>query len=180
MYLSMWQDRTASSSYVDYDDAIPIIATTLDLLQEQGPLGAVWQRYGHRAQRETLADALANPEDEAAYDRRRQQRKEAEDEAAYDRRRQQRKEAEDARRRAEEAEHEARRPVCTSCGSKFSDARRSQVEIWQNDAHPDLCARCAAQAQREEEKEKQRQAAEAAARAAEEASRRRFFGRRRG
>ncbi|WP_078635886.1 replication-relaxation family protein [Streptomyces sp. NRRL F-2890] len=162
--------RSASSwlepeeSYVDYSDAIPIIATTLDLLREHGPLGAVWWRYGHSG-RETLADALANPDDKHAYNVRRQKRDDATD----------------ARRRAEEAEREASRPVCTSCGSKFTDARRSQVEIWPNDAHPGLCARCAAQAQREEEEEEEKQRqAEAAAREAAAAGLRRFFGRRRG
>ncbi|MFD7510141.1 replication-relaxation family protein [Streptomyces sp. NPDC059853] len=147
---SMWTGPT--DWYSDYSNAIPIIVTTLDLLREHGPLGAVWWRYRHSG-RETLA----NPDDKHAYNVRRQKRDDATD----------------ARRRVEEAEREASRPVCTSCGSEFSDARRSQVEIWQNDPHPGLCERCAAQAQRKEEEEKQR-------RAAEEASRRRFFGRRRG
>ncbi len=154
---SLWTGPT--DWYRDYADAIPIIVTTLDLLREHGPLGPVWWRYGHPGQpRETLADALANPDDQRAYEARREQWKAAEAE----------------RRRAEEDAREARRPVCAGCGERFSDTRWS----WPDDAYPDLCQRCATEAQ-QAEAERCRAEEDAAAQAAQEPGRRGFLGRRR-
>ncbi|MFJ6385919.1 replication-relaxation family protein [Kitasatospora sp. NPDC092039] len=51
----------------EYDDAVPIIATTLQLLAEHGPLGPVWWRFG-RSGRHSLTEALENPNNRAAYD----------------------------------------------------------------------------------------------------------------
>ncbi|MCR3732343.1 hypothetical protein FHS35_009261 [Streptomyces umbrinus] len=63
--------------YYDYADAIPVLFTTLDRLQADGPHGAVWRRCGH-GQFETLPEALANPKDHDAWavreEARRQQR----------------------------------------------------------------------------------------------------------
>ncbi|TRO55526.1 replication-relaxation family protein, partial [Streptomyces sp. IB201691-2A2] len=63
--------------YYDYADAIPVLFTTLDRLQADGPHAAVWRRCGH-GQFETLPDALANPKDHDAWalreEARRQQR----------------------------------------------------------------------------------------------------------
>ncbi|WP_195911421.1 replication-relaxation family protein [Streptomyces kaniharaensis] len=53
----------------EYDDAVPIIATTLEALAEHGPLGPIWWRYG-RDGRHCLIDALDNPNNRAAYDQR--------------------------------------------------------------------------------------------------------------
>lgn len=46
--------------FVDFTDAIPVLFTTLDRIQESGPLAPVWWRCGHRRW-ETLTDALDNP-----------------------------------------------------------------------------------------------------------------------
>ncbi|MCX4231718.1 replication-relaxation family protein [Streptomyces ortus] len=59
--------------YRDYGDAIPLLFTTLPLLQEQGPLGEVWRRCGHR-QWQILTDALANPDDIEVWRHRDEQR----------------------------------------------------------------------------------------------------------
>ncbi|GAA2270914.1 MULTISPECIES: hypothetical protein [Kitasatospora] len=56
-----------------YDDAVPIVATTLQLLAEHGPLGPIWWRFG-RPGRHSLTDALDNPNNRAAYDQRQQAR----------------------------------------------------------------------------------------------------------
>ncbi|MER7585238.1 hypothetical protein [Kitasatospora sp. NPDC097691] len=59
----------------EYDDAVPIVTTTLELPAEHGPLGPVWWRFG-RPGRHSLPDALDNPNDRAAYDRRQAAREE--------------------------------------------------------------------------------------------------------
>ncbi|MEU6602779.1 replication-relaxation family protein [Streptomyces flaveolus] len=87
----------------DYSQAVPVVVTTLEQLQEYGADAAVWRRLG-RKDEQTLTDALDNPDGDALY-----------------RRQYARAEAEDERRRA--AEREARRPVCKRCGRKFTDQR---------------------------------------------------------
>jgi hypothetical protein len=87
----------------DYSQAVPVVVTTLEQLQEHGAGAAVWRRLG-RKDEQTLTDALDNPDGDALYHRQ------------YAR-----AEAEDERRRA--AEREARRPVCKRCGQKFTDQR---------------------------------------------------------
>ncbi|MGW2376575.1 replication-relaxation family protein [Kitasatospora sp. NPDC001683] len=52
-----------------YDDAVPVVATTLEMLAEHGPLGPVWWRFG-RSGRHCLIEALENPNNRAAYDQR--------------------------------------------------------------------------------------------------------------
>ncbi|MFI5816840.1 replication-relaxation family protein [Streptomyces sp. NPDC051643] len=59
--------------YVDFSDAIPVLFTTLDRIQESGPLTPVWWRCGHRRW-ETLFDALDNPQDRKAWRRREDER----------------------------------------------------------------------------------------------------------
>ncbi|MGW3077824.1 hypothetical protein [Kitasatospora sp. NPDC001132] len=49
------------------DDAVPIVATTLELLAARGPLGPVRWRFG-RSGRHSLIEALENPNNRAAYD----------------------------------------------------------------------------------------------------------------
>ncbi|MGW3078068.1 hypothetical protein [Kitasatospora sp. NPDC001132] len=51
----------------EYDDAVPIVATTLELPAARGPLGRVWWRFG-RAGRHSLIESLDNPNNRAAYD----------------------------------------------------------------------------------------------------------------
>ncbi|MGW9453387.1 replication-relaxation family protein [Streptomyces sp. NPDC055632] len=87
----------------DYRQAVPVVVTTLEQLQEHGAGAAVWRRLG-RKDEQSLTDALDNPDGHALYHRQ------------YAR-----AEAEDERRRA--AQREARRPVCKQCGQKFTDQR---------------------------------------------------------
>jgi hypothetical protein len=88
---------------LDYGQAVPVLVTTLEQLQEHGAGAAVWRRLG-RTGEQTLTAALDNPDGEALY-----------------RRQAARAEAEEEQRRA--AEREARRPVCMRCGAKFTDER---------------------------------------------------------
>jgi hypothetical protein len=87
----------------DYSQAVPVVVTTLEQLQEHGADAAVWRRLG-RKDEQTLTAALDNPDGDALY-----------------RRQYARAEAEHEWRRA--AEREARRPVCKRCGRKFTDQR---------------------------------------------------------
>lgn len=146
-----WQGQWDSEEgYHSYDGRIPIVATTLDLLREHGPAGAVFWRFG-RDHREPLLDAIGNPRRDAALARRRQAVRE-----------QQRR-----RKEREAAEREARRPVCADCGNKFTDDRWTTVDVrdWDRprESHPHLCEDCqslavAARKQAEaEERERQEQ-----------------------
>ncbi|MET8413390.1 replication-relaxation family protein [Streptomyces sp. NPDC005195] len=65
--------------YVDFTDAIPVLFTTLDRIQNSGPLAPVWWRCGHRRW-ETLTDALDNPQDRRAWRRREDERSAAREE----------------------------------------------------------------------------------------------------
>ncbi|MFF3313529.1 replication-relaxation family protein [Streptomyces sp. NPDC002952] len=60
--------------FYDYDDAIPLLFTTLDRLRDGGPRGLGWWRCGH-GRWETLPDALANPNDHKARSVRDEQRR---------------------------------------------------------------------------------------------------------
>ncbi|MQS16531.1 hypothetical protein F7Q99_31160 [Streptomyces kaniharaensis] len=64
----------------EYDDAVPVVATTLELLAEHGPLGPVWWRFG-RSGRHSLIEALENPNNRAAYDLRQAAREDEEHKA---------------------------------------------------------------------------------------------------
>ncbi|MFF5881005.1 hypothetical protein ACIQ9M_34225 [Streptomyces californicus] len=94
---------------LDYRQAVPVVITTLEQLTEHGAGAAVWRRLG-RDGAQTLTDALDNPDGHDLY-----------------RAQEARAEAEDKRRRA--AEREARRPVCSRCGRKFSDERWEEVTV---------------------------------------------------
>ncbi|MFI5998532.1 replication-relaxation family protein [Streptomyces sp. NPDC051362] len=74
--------------YHDYDDAIPILFTTLDRLKAHGPRGVVWWRCGH-GRWETLPDALANPNDHKAWSVRYEQRRARRQQADQERQREQ-------------------------------------------------------------------------------------------
>ncbi|MET8481866.1 replication-relaxation family protein [Streptomyces clavifer] len=137
----LWRGQRCRGYHV-YDGKIPIIATGLGNLIEQGPDGPVFFRFG-RDRMQPLREAIGNPRREAVDAR------EAEELRAH-------MEAHQAkvRRAAEEeaakkaAEREARRPLCTSCGAKFTDARwkaaQGQATDWgtPKDSHPDLCDGC--------------------------------------
>ncbi|MFE4973571.1 hypothetical protein ACFRAR_15830 [Kitasatospora sp. NPDC056651] len=59
---------------------MPIVATTLELLAEHGPLGPIWWRFG-RSGRHSLIEALENPNNRAAYDLRQAAREDEEHKA---------------------------------------------------------------------------------------------------
>ncbi|MFI1397938.1 replication-relaxation family protein [Streptomyces sp. NPDC020681] len=119
--------RTHNDAYVDYDGRIPIVVTTLERLQMNGPYGQTWWRYS-RGTWQPLNTALDNPDGFHVYrDRLRAVR--------------------EAQRRQEEraaAEREKHRPVCTRCEERFTDGRWRQIEdTAQRERHPELCADCA-------------------------------------
>ncbi|RFC75187.1 hypothetical protein [Streptomyces sp. AcE210] len=148
------------------------MATTLELLREQGPHGKIFLRFNRR-HLQTLWDAIGNPRMDAALGRRREMQ-------------QARQEAHQAERKRlaaqQAAEHEVRRPVCTVCGAKFPDDRWKIVQRYPrpgNGWRPHLCQSCKAAAL-QEEAEKERQEAKAHARVEAEANKPRgLFGRRR-
>ncbi|MFI1015784.1 hypothetical protein [Streptomyces sp. NPDC020965] len=131
----------------------------------KGAAGAVWRRPG-RDEWQTLREALDNPDGDRLY-------------AA------QLKEARCRLAEREAPEREARRPVCTACGNRFSDDRWQQVRPsgWPG-KRDHLCGPCEQDdlARIEAERLTRRQAEEATARAAAEAGVRKsrgLFGRRR-
>lgn len=89
-----------------------------------GGAGAVWRRLG-RNEWQSLPEALDNPDGDHPYA--------AQWKAARDRQAEQ-----------EAAERGAKRPVCTRCGTKFTDARWQQVRqsSWPG-KWDDLCEPCA-------------------------------------
>ncbi|MFI8085888.1 replication-relaxation family protein [Kitasatospora sp. NPDC086009] len=60
-------DDNDGDGWREYDDCVPVIATTLQLLAEHGPLGPIWWRYGRSDARHSLTDALDNPDNHDAY-----------------------------------------------------------------------------------------------------------------
>jgi hypothetical protein len=88
---------------LEYGQAVPVLVTTLEQLQQHGADAAVWRRLG-RTGEQTLTAALDNPDGDALY-----------------RRQAARADADEEQRRA--AEREARRPVCKRCGAKFLPQR---------------------------------------------------------
>ncbi|MFF3342986.1 hypothetical protein [Streptomyces flavidovirens] len=93
----------------DYSQAVPVVVTTLEQLQEDGADAAVWRRLG-RTGEQTLKAALDDPDGDVLY-----------------RRQAARAEAEEEQRRSEE--REARRPVCSGCGAKFTDQRWEETTV---------------------------------------------------
>ncbi|MBC3840570.1 hypothetical protein GXW82_10820 [Streptacidiphilus sp. 4-A2] len=104
---AQWRGDTRSHPYTDYTNAIPIVVTTLALLDECGPLAPIWWRFGHTG-RETLHDALLDHDDADAYWRERDAREKAEKAARME-----------AGRRRREAEREASR--CLVCRRPAED-----------------------------------------------------------
>ncbi len=96
-----WKGTWYDASFHMYDGKLPIVVTGMKQLQEHGPAGAVFRRFGRR-QNQTLLEAIGNSRREA-HDARKQ--------AEYTAR--QREHKEELRRIAAQhrAEKEARRPV---------------------------------------------------------------------
>ncbi|WP_274535188.1 replication-relaxation family protein [Streptomyces sp. CB02488] len=158
-----WAGFTA----IDYHRAVPVVVTELERITADpaGAAGKVWRRLG-RDEWQTLREALDNPDGDRL--------REVEEEQF--RRRQ-------AERKA--AEREAQRPVCTRCGTKFTDPRWqvTRQSSWR-DERDGLCEPCAKEDRDRAEAERlaQREAEEAAAREAAEAEAKKnrgLFGRRR-
>ncbi|MGW3653945.1 replication-relaxation family protein [Streptomyces sp. NPDC000878] len=123
-----WQGQWAEGGFRIYNEKMPIVATTLELLREHGPAGPAFRRFGREGY-QNLWDAIGNPRRDAFLARR----------------------AEDARRHQvqEAAEREAQRPVCGDCGQKFTDDRWKAslaVDWGRGDSHPHLCDDCRHQA----------------------------------
>ncbi|MEV5568042.1 hypothetical protein AB0L54_35095, partial [Streptomyces sp. NPDC052196] len=157
-----WAEFTA----VDYHQAVPVVVTELERITADaaGAAGRVWRRLG-RQEWQTLNEALDNPDGERLY----------------------RVEKEQFRRRQAErkaAEREARRPVCTRCGTKFTDERWRLTggSSWRSGTDG-LCGPCAKEATDRAEAERvARRRAEEAEHVAAEAPAvkpRGLFGRRR-
>ncbi|MEU5201001.1 replication-relaxation family protein [Streptomyces scabiei] len=121
-----WQGQWAEGGFRIYNQKMPIVATTLELLREHGPAGPAFRRFGRDVD-QNLWDAIGNPRRDAGLARR----------------------AEEGRRRLaqEAAEREAQRPVCADCGTKFTDDRwKASIAVdWgRGDSHPHLCDDCKA------------------------------------
>lgn len=118
----LWQGERLPGGHHLYDRKIPIIAVGLKNLREHGPAGAVFLRFG-RDHMQPLLEAIGNPRRDADQAREAEEAKARA--AAYQ---------EQVRRAAQEqaakqaAEREVRRPVCTGCGAKFTDARWQAVQ----------------------------------------------------
>ncbi|MFJ6140207.1 hypothetical protein [Kitasatospora sp. NPDC092286] len=126
---------------------MPVLATTLDLLAEPGPLGPVWWRYGRQG-RHSLTDALDNPDGDRLL--------EAEQTAH----------AQARGKEWRQAERERRRPACTRCRAKFSDERwaeHERADTWGDDGLCADCRRADADQRAREAAEHHQAAAEAAA-----------------
>ncbi|MDX5564404.1 replication-relaxation family protein [Streptomyces sp. ID05-04B] len=111
----------------DYGQAVPVVLTTLEQLQEHGADAAVWRRLG-RTGEQKLTAALDNPDGDVLF---------RDQEARAD--------AAEEQRRA--AEREERRPVCKRCGRKFTDQRWEETTAhrtaW-NAGDVSLCGTCRA------------------------------------
>ncbi|MFF9352740.1 replication-relaxation family protein [Streptomyces sp. NPDC014734] len=144
--------RGVGITAVDYHQAVPVVVTELERITADpaGAAGEVWRRLG-RDEWQTLNEALGNPDGDRLYAVQREQvwRRKAEREAV---------------------EREAQRPVCTSCGSKFTDDRWQEIRqsSWPGEWDR-LCRPCAMEAAdcAEADRVARRQAEEAKRAAAE-------------
>jgi hypothetical protein len=116
-------------TWLDYQDAIPIIATTLSLLQQHGPLGPVWIRYGREEDGfQPLTRAILNTETRGMYDARRK--------AERDRAAEKRRSWDEARR-------------CPTC-----DKLPNDVKYGTGHEPGEECDRCADKRRKREQKER--------------------------
>ncbi|MFJ1804027.1 hypothetical protein [Streptomyces sp. NPDC088180] len=158
-----WAGFTA----VDYHQAVPVVVTELERITADpaGAAGRVWRRLG-RDEWQKLTEALDNPDGERLY----------RIEGEQSRRRQ-------AERKAEE--REAQRPLCTRCGTKFTDERwQSVIQTSWRSTGDNLCGPCWKEDvdRAEAERAARSEAEEAALREAAEADAKKIrglFGRRR-
>jgi transposase-like protein len=138
----LWQGERLPGGHHLYDRKIPIIATGLNQLRQHGPAGPVFFSFG-RDHPQPLLEAIGNPRLEAANAREAEEAKARA--AAYQAQVRRAAQEHDAKKAAE---REARRPVCTGCGMKFTDARWEAVQPkdWgaTKDSHPHLCDSCKA------------------------------------
>ncbi|MFD9535334.1 replication-relaxation family protein [Streptomyces sp. NPDC060010] len=141
----------AKDGYRDYTGVVPVIVTVLDLLEEHGPLGPIWRRYGRQGH-ETLTDALANPDDYHAYFVREDRRRAADE---VERRREEQEQQEERRRR------EAAAWRCRECGRKVYPDDDAQGTT----AAGRLCDICRHRADRDVEQARERAERQAAAEA---------------
>ncbi|MGZ9935881.1 replication-relaxation family protein (plasmid) [Streptomyces sp. NC-S4] len=138
---------TPGDGYRDYQGTVPVVVTVLDRLEQHGPHGPIWWRYGHQ-ELQTLTDALDDPDDHRAYTVRETQRRAAADAA---RERRQQEQAEERRRR------EAAAWPCPECGRRVYPPG----DEWSDGAEPgSLCGICQSRAdhqtrQTQEETEQQ-------------------------
>jgi protein involved in plasmid replication-relaxation len=147
-----WRSEASEDDgWREYNDTVPILATTLPLLKQHGPYGAIWWRYGYRHKPlETLAAALVNHNNHDAYmarneaDRQRREAEEAERRRRNEADRQRLEDEDAARQQAAAAEEEARRRQCQRCGQPRHDDRWGQDPILQQFPAPDglHCAPC--------------------------------------
>ncbi|WP_189711940.1 replication-relaxation family protein [Streptomyces phaeofaciens] len=130
-----WEGK-AYEAFHTYDGKLPIVATGMNMLREHGPTGAIFWRFG-RGDMQPLPEAIGNPRREAsdAHARTEQEAREREYEDQLRRTAQQ-----------QNAEQEARRPVCARCSTKFTNERWRAIEPadWGTlrDSHPRLCDGC--------------------------------------
>ncbi|MFD9106304.1 hypothetical protein ACFVZN_35185 [Streptomyces virginiae] len=133
----------------DYEGTVPVLVTVLDRLEEYGPYGPIWWRYGHQ-ELQTLTDALDDPDDHRAYTAREKQRRA---DATAARERQQQERAEERRRR------EAAAWPCPECGRRVYPAG----DEWSDGAEPGgVCGICRSRADHDT-RQAQEEAAEQAA-----------------
>ncbi|MFG2979462.1 replication-relaxation family protein [Streptomyces sp. NPDC048331] len=136
----LWEGERQRGGHHLYDRRIPIVAVGLRNLREYGPAGAVFARFG-RDHPQSLLEAIGNPRRDAADAREQDEARarQAEYKAQVQR-------AAQEKAAAKAAEREARRPVCTGCGTKFTDERweATQATDWDTpkDPHPALCDAC--------------------------------------
>ncbi|WP_141746777.1 hypothetical protein [Streptomyces agglomeratus] len=138
--------------YRRYDDTVPV--TTLARLQEHGPHGAIWWRYGHSTW-ETLEAVLDNPDDYRAFsvrDEERRLERRAQEE------REQREQEETTRRQ------KAAAWACPTCGRDVYPN-----DDWQSVAPGSDCSVCTRAKERERQAAEERAAEEAQAKAEAEA-----------
>ncbi|MBB1244523.1 replication-relaxation family protein [Streptomyces durbertensis] len=136
----LWQGERQRGGHHLYDRKIPIITAGLNQLREHGPAGPVFARFG-REHPQTLLEAIGNPRLESADAREAEEAKARA--TAYQAELRQAAQEQAAK---QAAEREARRPVCTGCGARFTDARWEAVQPtdWgaPKDSHPHLCDGC--------------------------------------
>ncbi|MDH6107852.1 hypothetical protein P3T36_006311 [Kitasatospora sp. MAP12-15] len=134
----------------DFHQALPVVATTLQLLEAEGAGGPVWRRFG-RDGLHTLNSALDNPDGDRLLALERQA-------------------ATEARRAREEAEREADRPACTRCQSALTDNEWTRSRSGWSDGLCDDCRSKQAEQKRAERAQADEEAAAAEAAAAKSSS----------